>query len=185
MDDGHQNFELQKDLSIVVIDSKRSFGNGHLLPAGPMREPAQQGLARADVVVMVGAGDALPQIRTPIVRARVASRDITNLAGQRVIAFAGIGQPERFFDTLEDLGAVLVGRYAFGDHHVYSEAEFTDLKASAKARDARLFTTEKDFVRLTREQQQGVEVLPVQAVFGSDDLKRLLAKVGSKKMAVQ
>ena len=186
MDDGHQNFELQKDVSIVVIDASNPIGNGRMLPAGPLREPMARGLARADVVVLMGAGNALPETRIPTIRAKVAPRSATNLAGQRIVAFAGIGHPERFFDTLEDLGAIVVGRHAFDDHHVYKDADVAGLKASAQARDAKLFTTEKDFVRLTKEQQEGIQMLPVQAVFeDAEILQHMLAKLGPRGIAAQ
>jgi tetraacyldisaccharide 4'-kinase len=176
MDDGHQNFELAKDLSLVVIDARKPFGNGRMLPAGPMREPARQGLARADAVALIGDGSlGVSDVPVPVLRARIVPYTTRDYHGLRVIAFAGIGQPDKFFDTLKALGATPVETRVFDDHHVFTEGEVADLKAVARSNDAMLVTTEKDFVRLTREQQQGVDMLPVQAVFESTtELRQLL-----------
>lgn len=181
MDDGHQNFELAKDLSLVVIDAQKPFGNGRMLPAGPMREPVRQGLARADAVVLVGDGNMkVPRVAVPVIRVSLVPRTSRDYRGLRVVAFAGIGQPHKFFDTLKMLGAILVETRIFADHHAFKEHEIADLKTAARSSDARLVTTEKDFVRLTAEQHQGIEVVPVHAVFeNSSDLRQLLGRLKS------
>jgi len=164
MDDGHQNFHLAKDLSIVVIDAETGFGNGHVLPAGPLREPVAQGLARADAVVLVGDGAPdLGGFTGPILRARLEPDDGHELTGEKVVAFAGIGRPDKFFDTLRHLGAQLIETREYADHHAYTASEIARLKA--KARGARLVTTEKDYVRLTATEREGVEFLAVHARF--------------------
>jgi tetraacyldisaccharide 4'-kinase len=166
MDDGHQNFSLAKDLSLVVIDSEAGFGNGHMLPAGPLREPVAQGLARADAVIIVGDGDLpLPGFGKPALRAHLVPVDVLGLAGQRVVAFAGIGRPAKFFQTLQDLGAEVIEARGFGDHHVFTAAEMARLHAKARAADAQLITTEKDFARLTSAERQDIRYLPVRAAF--------------------
>jgi tetraacyldisaccharide 4'-kinase len=182
MDDGHQNFDLVKDLSLVVVDARNPFGNGRTLPAGPMREPAQQGLARADAIILVGEENVtLSALGKPVLRARVLSREPRDYGGLRVVAFAGIGQPSKFFDTLRSLGAILVETRAFGDHHIFSENEIVELRTAARSADAMLVTTEKDFVRLSTAQQQGMEMVPVQAVFDSpNELRQLLAPLMPK-----
>jgi tetraacyldisaccharide 4'-kinase len=181
MDDGHQNFDLAKDLSLVVMDGRAPFGNGRMLPAGPLREPADQGLARADAVVLVGqATTKVLDVEKPVLRATIAPRAQRDYRGMRVIAFAGIGQPNRFFDTLQGLGAILVETRIFGDHHDFRQREIAELKSAARSSEATLVTTEKDFVRLTGEQQQGVEVVPVRAVFeNATDLWQLLGPLRS------
>jgi tetraacyldisaccharide 4'-kinase len=177
MDDGHQNFALVKDIAIVVVDAETGFGNGRVLPAGPLREPVAQGLARADAVVLVG--DGTPDLKGysgPVLRARLVPADVLGLKGARVVAFAGIGRPEKFFETLRALGAELIEARGFPDHHVYSASEIARLKA--KARGALLVTTEKDFVRLTPAERDDVQFLPVRAAF--DDpaaLARVLDRI--------
>ena len=164
MDDGHQNFDLAKDLSLVVADAETGFGNGRVLPAGPLREPVAQGLARADAVVLVGDGTPdLKGFAGPVLRARLVPVDVVGLAGKDAVAFAGIGRPDKFFATLRGLGAKLVETIAFPDHHAFSASDIARLKA--KARGALLVTTEKDFVRLTPQERDGVNFLPVRAAF--------------------
>ena len=163
MDDGHQNFTLRKTLSLVVVDAETGFGNGHQIPAGPLREPVAQGLARADAVICVG--DGAPNLKSyagPVLRAHIEA-DGAAFAGQDVFAFAGIGRPEKFTASLEASGANITGRCFFDDHHPYAEDEITQLRMVAG--DATLVTTEKDFVRLTVQQRENIRVLKVSAVF--------------------
>ncbi|MGN6517195.1 MAG: tetraacyldisaccharide 4'-kinase [Rhizomicrobium sp.] len=166
MDDGHQNFALAKDLSIVVVDAQTGFGNRRIIPAGPLRENIALGLARANAVVLVGDGTPdLCGFKGPVLRARIAPVDAAGIGRQRVVAFAGIGRPEKFFETLRALGAEIVEERAYEDHHAYTAAEFARLRARGKALDAVLVTTEKDFVRLTPAERQEVRFIPVRAAF--------------------
>ena len=166
MDDGFQNFTLTKDFSIVVVDAQTGFGNSRIIPAGPLRENIAQGLSRANTVILVGDGSpALPGFKGPVLRARLVPVDVLGLAGTRVLAFAGIGRPEKFFATLRSLGAHIVEAREYADHHAYTASEFARLRAKAKAADAQLVTTEKDFVRLTPAERQDVRFVPVRAVF--------------------
>ena len=163
MDDGHQNFALRKSLSLVVVDAETGFGNGRQIPAGPLREPVAQGLARADAVVLVGEGGPdLGHFHGPVLRARLMA-DSAAFAGKNVFAFAGIGRPEKFVASLEDSGANITGTCFFDDHHPYADDEILQLKMVAG--DSALVTTEKDFVRLTTAQREGIRVLKVAAAF--------------------
>jgi len=164
MDDGYQNFSLAKDLSLVVVDAETGFGNGRMLPAGPLRESVLAGLVRADGIILTGEGTpVLPGFNGPILRARLVAE--RRFDGVRLTAFAGIGRPEKFFAMLRALGAELVQTFSFADHHAYSAAEITTLRTRAKGTNTILITTEKDFVRLDRSDRQEIEVLPVHAVF--------------------
>lgn len=163
MDDGHQNFSLRKNLSLVVADAETGFGNGFQIPAGPLREPLAQGLSRADAVVLVGNGAPdLKGFGGPVLRAHLKAEGGA-FAGQRVFAFAGIGRPGKFIASLEAAGALVIGSCFFADHHPYTEDEILELKAIAG--DAVLVTTEKDFVRLSPSNREGVKLLKVTAVF--------------------
>lgn len=175
MDDGHQNFMLAKDLSIVVVDAERGFGNGRVLPAGPLREPVRQGLARADAVVMMGEGSpSLEGFSGTVLRGSLQPAE-TDLAGQKVAGFAGIGRPAKFFNSLRSLGADVVLTEAFPDHHRFAPAEIARLRQQARDRNAQLVTTEKDFVRLPEPERAGISSLPVQAVLSpAGGLDRLL-----------
>lgn len=179
MDDGYQNFMLEKDLSIVVVDAVSGFGNGHILPAGPLREPVGQGLMRADAVILVGSGSPpLAGFSKPVLRAQLTPVDVLGLGGKRVIAFAGIGRPEKFFDTLRALGAQIVENRAYADHHAYTASEIARLKARSRSTQAMLVTTEKDYVRLTTQDRDDIRFLPVRAAFeNQSEFERLLDRI--------
>jgi tetraacyldisaccharide 4'-kinase len=154
---------LRKNLSLVVVDGESGFGNGFQIPAGPLREPVAQGLARASAVIIVGDGAPdLSGFRGPVLRAHLKP-DGAPFADKPVFAFAGIGRPEKFVASLEAGGATVTGSCFFADHHPYQEDEILQLKAVAG--DAMLVTTEKDFVRLTTSQREGIRVLKVAATF--------------------
>jgi tetraacyldisaccharide 4'-kinase len=180
MDDGHQNFGLVKNVSVVVVDAEVGFGNRRVLPAGPLREPVRQGLARADAVVVVDAGKpSLDGYTGEILRAWLEPWPNVSFTGRRVIPFAGIGRPNKFFVALRTLGAQIVEEHAFADHHAYSASEIENLKRRAVQMQAQLVTTEKDFVRLRPVDQKDVETLPVRAMFSdAAQLDRLLARLG-------
>jgi tetraacyldisaccharide 4'-kinase len=169
MDDGFQNFQLAKDLSIVVIDAESGFGNGRLIPAGPLREPVEQGLQRADAVALMGDGAfALPAFGGPVFRAVLCPSAPVGLSGRAVFAIAGIGRPEKFFRTLEAMGARVIGTKAFPDHHPYTAQEIEDAKREAANARALLVTTEKDIVRIEATRRDGIVGVPVRAVFADD-----------------
>lgn len=164
MDDGFQNPAIAKDLSIAVVDSESGFGNGRVFPAGPLRESAKDGLKRADAVILMGRGPFDPgHPRT--LRASLRAPLAAAFDGRRVVAFAGIGRPEKFFETLERAGAEIVAVFAYPDHHPYDDDDLQRMRALAKARGAALATTEKDFIRLSPRRRVGILTLPVEARF--------------------
>jgi tetraacyldisaccharide 4'-kinase len=175
MDDGHQNFALAKDLSLVVIDGTAGVGNGMVLPAGPLREPVAQGLKRADAVVIMGEGNPdLAGYGGPVLRAWLEPLP-HDLAGRKVLAFAGIGRPKKFFDTLTQVGALVAETESFADHYYYRPDDLAGLRARAKAGGAQLVTTEKDLVRIPPEQRKDITALAVRARFADEAaLGRLL-----------
>jgi tetraacyldisaccharide 4'-kinase len=151
MDDGLQNPGLLQDLPLLVIDGVAGFGNGRVLPAGPLREPVATGAARCRAAVLIGA-DATGAVSLlppglPVLRAELVP-DAAGLAGQRVLAFAGIGRPSKFFATLAQAGAQVVAQAAFPDHHPFRPAELQRLLRRAADLGAIPVTTPKDAVRL-------------------------------------
>jgi tetraacyldisaccharide 4'-kinase len=164
LDDGLQNPSLTKDFSALVIDGGAGFGNGRLLPAGPLREPVAAAAARCQAAMIIGADiagatAALPP-GLPVLHARLApGPSMQALAGQRVHAFAGIGRPEKFFTTLREAGILLAGTRAFPDHHPYRPTDLAALRRDAAASGAPLVTTEKDYVRLPASARAGIQAL--------------------------
>ncbi|MEZ5945663.1 MAG: tetraacyldisaccharide 4'-kinase [Hyphomonas sp.] len=177
MDDGHQNPSLAKDLSIVVIDAAAPFGNGFVLPKGPLREPVADGLARAQAVILMGEGKELTAVqksRLPILRAKV--QPSSEVPHGPLVAFAGIGRPIKFFDALKAAGADLREGVPYDDHHVFTSGELKFLNELADHHGARLITTTKDHVRLPAGEQQRILAFPVEARFEDQAaLKALLA----------
>lgn len=157
MDDGFQNPAVAKDVSLIVIDSARGLGNGRVIPAGPLRAPLPPQLARTDALIIVGDGEAAKKVAAgiaaqgkPVLAAHLKPDDasVAALRGKRVLAFAGIGDPARFFQTLRASGVDVVRGRAFPDHHLFSEREIEGLSAEAKRDALTLVTTEKDLARL-------------------------------------
>ena len=157
MDDGFQNASIAKDASLIVIDGDRGLGNGRVFPAGPLRAPLSPQLARTDALIVIGDGSAAAPVAAavaaagkPVLSARLRpdAASVTSLRGKRVLAFAGIGDPNRFFRTLRASGLEVVRQRAFDDHHPFSESEIAELIAQARGDALTLVTTEKDLVRL-------------------------------------
>jgi tetraacyldisaccharide 4'-kinase len=157
MDDGFQNPSVAKDVSLIVIDSARGLGNGRVLPAGPLRAPLKPQLARTDALVVVGDGAASAAVAAAAIaegaqvfaaRLKPDDRSVVALRDKRLLAFAGIGDPARFFRTLRACGLDVVRERAFADHHVFSEKDLDALQADARGDQLTLVTTEKDFARL-------------------------------------
>lgn len=175
LDDGFQDPALIKDLSIIVVDATRGFGNGRCLPAGPLREPVHVGLKRANAVISIGEPEAQSQFRersadqTGRIAHITASLQPIEMgmpwAEGRYLAFAGIGNPEKFFATLRGLGAPLVRTVALDDHQKLARPMIQRLMKEAQSMDAQLVTTEKDAARLPADLRSGILSLPVRLEF--------------------
>lgn len=178
MDDGFQNVGLRQDLRLLVVDGEVGFGNGRVIPAGPLREPIGRGMARADAVVLMEPDrQGIASLAScPVIRATLQPpRTANSLDGRRVLAFAGIGRPEKFFQMLRRLNAEIVDAVPFADHHVYSPSQIAELCERATEMDAVPITTEKDLVRLPPAQRSKVRVLPISVVWHEKDaIRRLL-----------
>lgn len=170
LDDGFQNPALAYDLSLVVVDAWRGFGNGRVIPAGPLREPVDAGLARADMVLSIGPDTAQTRfakawgsrIHVPqVTGALVPLPTGLPLQDLPVLAFAGIGHPDKFFQTLRSMGVNLLATHALADHQPLSESLMTRLLREAAMQGAQVVTTEKDAVRLPPAVRPQVMTIPV------------------------
>jgi tetraacyldisaccharide 4'-kinase len=186
--DGFQNPSVAKALSLIVVDAAYGFGNRRLVPAGPLRERIAAGLARADAIVLIDDGSAEPASALagcglPVLNATLAPIGGERFAGARVVAFAGIGRPEKFFATLRRLGATLIKERRFPDHHRFRNDDRAELHRSAATGDAVLVTTAKDWVRLPAEWRSGIAMLEVELRWRDEDalaalLTRCLSPIG-------
>lgn len=193
MDDGLQNPSLTKDLSLAVVDGRRGLGNGRVIPAGPLRAPLSFQFGLVDAIVVnsppgaeaesAPAADWLRQhFPGPVLSASVQPADsVAWLDNASVIAFAGTGAPQRFFDLLRRCGANVAHAVPFPDHHPFSESDAQRLLNLASAASATLVTTEKDWVRMDTSStyigqlKSMSRVLPITMVFGDRDGERLRA----------
>lgn len=195
MDDGFQNPSVKKRLSLVVVDAGALFGNGRVVPAGPLRESVARGLSRADAVIVMGAkkppegipndrlAGALSDFAGPVFHGRLTPDATASdaLGAGPYVAFAGIGRPSKFFATAKQAGFTLVAEIPFPDHHRFTQQDLDTLEASARRLDARLLTTQKDAVRLPQGRFKDLAVLPVSAHF---DHEPALWRLFSDKLTV-
>lgn len=185
LDDGFQNRALHKDLSLIVVDGGTGFGNGRVIPAGPLRETVSKGVRRADALVVIGEGPGRAAALSvagalPVLTARLLpdAAAVVGLQGRPLLAFAGIGRPGKFFATLHDAGLSVVAQTAFPDHHPFSAADLSALLARAETLGATLVTTEKDAMRLSPIWRSRVAVLPVRLSWDDPAMvERLLDRV--------
>ena len=186
LDDGFQDPSFYKDLSILTVNAKKGFGNKRCIPAGPLRETLSSGLKRADVLISIGAESSQKNfkkiykryINLPIA---IANLEVLNTGisweNMKVVAFAGIAHPENFFEALRAQGADIVRCQSLSDHQKLSSTLMKRLIEGARAENAQLVTTEKDFVRIPSELQCYFNVLEVNLEI--EDEKFLVKKLKS------
>jgi tetraacyldisaccharide 4'-kinase len=181
MDDGFQNPAIAKDASLIVIDAERGLGNGKVFPAGPLRAPLQPQIARTDALIVIGQGSAATSVAEaiaaqgrPVLPAHISPQEtsLAALRGKRVVAFAGIGDPGRFFRMLRGFGIEVAVERAFPDHYPFSEDDIAGLMAEAKRASLTPVTTEKDMVRL-RKIEPAKDIVPFAVTLEFEEPSRL------------
>lgn len=174
-DDGMQDNRFQQSITIMVIDSYFGFGNGLILPAGPLREKIELGIHKADFIAIIGEGDFKLDTKVPILKAKIVSKTLLNQ--EKFIAFAGIGNPDKFFQSVIEAEGELVDKISFGDHYQYSDAEIRKLIDLSKSKNAKLITTEKDYTRIEDSLKDEIETLPIMLVWKEEEklMERILA----------
>ena len=163
MDDGFQNPSLYKDISFVVIDGSFGFGNGLCIPAGPLREFKGMGLKRANAVIILGEdrhrlADTFGNL--PVFKGKIKPISPSPLTYD-IVAFAGIGRPAKFYQTLRECGFNIVASRDFPDHHFYNQAELSELLDLGTRHKAPVYTTAKDFVKIPPRLQNKFKVLEI------------------------
>lgn len=162
LDDGHQTASLHKDVSFVVMNTLQGVGNGRVIPAGPLRETLKEGLQRADALIEIGEGNTSSEL--PLFKAHIIPQPIS-FSLNHVVAFCGLGFPQKFYKTLEDLGLTLTATKNFPDHYSYTENDLLDLQSLAKAHHALLITTRKDWIKIPPSWQKYLHVLDIEIQF--------------------
>lgn len=175
MDDGFQSARLTLDYALVVIDTQRGIGNGHLVPGGPVRAPLDEQMRQLTAILKVGDGKAAEAIVRTAARAgkqvfvsSIQPRPQPNFSGTQVLAYAGIADPDKFYRTVEDLGGEIVAKRSFPDHHHFSEEDIRDLMAEADRLGVALVTTAKDAVRLQGHHGSAADLLSQTLVIDID-----------------
>ena len=175
MDDGFQNPTLQKDFSIIVINGEQGFGNKRVIPSGPLRESISRGLSRANLIITIGdiSEDVKRKIPTSI-PLFYANFKISNknkiYKNQKVTAFAGIAYPEKFYNSLNEQGAILEKKISYPDHHIFDENDMLNLAETANMTKSILVTTKKDFVRIPKSYRSLVSTLDGEIEFEDENL---------------
>lgn len=170
MDDGFQNYGLHKDLSIIVINGKSGLGNKKLLPAGPLREPIDAAISRAQAIIIIGTDETnieelIPE-NIPIFKAHINALNTGNFdKDAQYIGFAGLAQPQKFHDTLLQNNFKITAFHDFADHHPYCAKELENLIEEAKNNNAKLITTEKDCMRIAEKYRKYIDILPIELVW--------------------
>ena len=185
LDDGYQNSKINKDLSLVVVDSEILFGNEFIFPLGPLREPISSGLSRADAIVLVGNNhkintSKIDNLRTenkiPVLEGCISKKKkSTNNKNKEVLAFSGIAFPDKFFTTLKNMGYTVVKTKVFPDHYPYKLKDIIKLKNYAENYELKLITTEKDIVRVPKKFHEFIDIIQIEFQFkNSKKLERMI-----------
>ncbi len=187
LDDGLQNPDLKKDISLLVINGITALGNDYMFPAGPLREPLRKALQKSDAVIIIDHDRTCfaHRVNKPVIRGSIESASTQDLMRKKVVAFAGIAYPEKFFSSLESLSCNVINTKKFPDHHVYKDEELEQLIMQAKNNSALLITTEKDYMRIPEKYHKDILTLPIKISIDRENeekIKSLLYKFNQKQI---
>ena len=166
MDDGLQNYQLKQDVKFLLIDKKLMFGNGFCLPAGPLRQSLKRGLKDIDKIVLTGENNnneknLFKSFEIPVIKSSIKTTSIQKLKKEPLLAFCGLANPNKFFDTLKKNGYEISSTRIFPDHYVYKKDDINNLIFDAKSQNLKLITTEKDYVKIL-ENKHNIHFLPIE-----------------------
>ncbi len=175
LDDGMQNNALHRDYTIMVVDGKIGFGNGFLIPAGPMRESLNMALKKTDLIVVVGNADQnlLQKLSDKkIAKAKIIPININEFIGKKIIAFCGLAYPQKFFSLLKENGVELIEEISFPDHYPYKESDLESMCKISEKENLRIVTTKKDWIKFSPKYRKKISYLDIELVFEDKELIR-------------
>lgn len=181
LDDGLQNPTVYKDIAVVVVDGYRGFGNGRILPSGCLREHPEKPLKNAHMILVTGIrGDIYNTLKNTygnkVIFAKYTPVQLPFKHRQSVVPFAGLGNPDKFFETVRECGYPIRAKLSYPDHHRYTDSDLQDLRSVAATAQAKLITTEKDFMRLSPANQMDITPLCVELTFHTKNWLTLIVE---------
>ena len=185
MDDGLQNYQLEKNIKFLLVDKNLKFGNKLCVPAGPLREPINQRLKEIDSIILTGNNTdqdiGLRKISDyiSVFNSSIKIMQSSNIKGNKFLAFCGLANPDKFYETLEKGGCKVFLTKSFPDHHQYTEEEINHLILKAKNKNLTLITTAKDYVKIIDKKNE-IQVLSIESSFNAKDELRFKAFLKEK-----
>ncbi len=166
MDDGLQNYQLKQDIKFLLVDKKLKLGNGYCLPAGPLRQPINRGVKDIDKIILTGENtknekDLFKSFDIPVINSNIKITSLPKIKKEKLLAFCGLANPNKFFDTLKKNGYKISFKRKFPDHYVYKKDDINNLILDANNRKLKLITTEKDYVKIS-ENNKLIHFLPIE-----------------------
>ncbi len=183
LDDGHQNFSIAKDINILVFDAEVNLENEKIFPVGNLRESPRNAIDRADFLIFIGSSELSKKLtenffkknNQNIIDGKFKPNIIPKLKKRNLVAFCGIGRPEKFFSMLRKLNLNVIREYSFPDHHLYSREQLTKISDVAAKNNALVVTTEKDFVRIPLASQKKIYAINIELYLSKN--KKLLLEL--------
>ena len=173
MDDGLQNYQLKQDIKFLLVDKKLKLGNGYCLPAGPLRQTVERGFNDIDKIILTGENDKnekdlFKSFNIPVIKSNIKTINLPKIKKEKLLAFCGLANPNKFFDTLKKNGYKISSTRKFPDHYAYKNDDINKLIFDANDLNLKLITTEKDYVKISENKDQ-IHFLPIELELGVKD----------------